>query len=448
MSQPAKRGAEPDAPSTVPPVEGVSHVEEEEGKDPRRFRVFALTWLSYASYYLTRKNYSLAKTSLQDTYGITTGQLGTIDSAYSAAYAAGQFLWGAVSDRVGPRRVLGFGMLATAFFSAAFGMSKSFWALLIFWTLNGLAQATGWSSNVKAMAGWFPSSQRGRVMGIWTTNYTVGSFAANPIGGFFMEKIAWQWAFFGPALPVALVGMALLFFLPELGRGERAKTGEAASKEDVEKARRAAESEAEERRVARNTVLKSPFLWALGVSYFFLKLTRYFFWNWAPFYMERVLHYDKWHARMVPLAFEVGGVAGAISIGYVSDRLLKGRRMPAAVVSTLVLGGVLWFYGGVAGMGVTHNVVILLAFGFLLFGPDAIVSATAAQDLGGPKAAAIAAGIINGLGSVGQIVSGKLAPDAEGVSDWSGVFRMLGVFTALSALILMPFWNRGKRGSH
>lgn len=435
MNDAAERDASAGPPPT-PKVEAVSHLPEE-GTDPRRFRVFGLTWLSYASYYLTRKNYALAKTSLQDSYGLTTGQLGTIDSAYSAAYALGQFVWGAVSDRVGPRRVLGLGMIGTALCSVAFGLSKAFWALLAFWTLNGLMQATGWSSNVKAMAGWFAAAKRGRVMGIWTTNYTVGSFVANPIGGFFMspELFAWQWAFFGPALPVALVGVLLLFFLPELERPR--PLGAASPAQDA--------ASAELRRAAQRQVIRSPFLWALGIAYFFLKLTRYFFWNWAPFYMEKVLHYDRTKARWVPLAFEVGGVAGAAAIGWISDKYLHGRRMPAAVVSTLLLGAVLWFYGGVAQSGVVAHVAILVVFGFLLFGPDAIVSATAAQDVGGPAAAAIAAGIINGLGSVGQIASGPLAPDASAVSDWSGVFRTLGIFTALSALILAPFWNRGRR---
>lgn len=400
--------------------------------------MFGLTWLSYATYYLTRKNYALAKTSLKKSYGVTNGQLGDIDSAYSAAYAAGQFFWGWAADRIGPRRVLGLGMLGTAMCSIAFGMSRTFWALLVFWTLNGFMQATGWSPNVKAMAGWFASAKRGRVMGIWTTNYTVGSFVASPVGRFFMETITWQWAFFGPAIPVAVVGIVLLFFLPELERPPRAAGTSA--RED-------AAADAEERRVARNQVLRSPFLWALGVAYFFLKLTRYFFWNWANVYMEEVLHYDRWTATTVPLAFEVGGVIGATTIGWVSDKYLHGRRMPAAVASTLLLGVVLWFYGGIAGTGIAANVAVLVVFGFLLFGPDAIVSATAAQDLGGPRAAAIAAGVINGLGSIGQIVSGQIQPKADVAADWNGVFRMLGIFTALSAIILLPFWNRGRRSA-
>src|SRR5262249_15550534 len=84
--------------------------------DPRRWRVFGLTCLSYASYYLTRKNFAIAKPAIQNVYGFTTTQLGYIDSTYAAAYALGQFVWGAVADRYGPRRVIGFGMLASALF--------------------------------------------------------------------------------------------------------------------------------------------------------------------------------------------------------------------------------------------------------------------------------------------------------------------------------------------
>lgn len=420
-----------------PPVEAVM---EERHEDPRRWLVFGLTWLSYASYYLTRKNYSIAKARIQEAYGISADQLGTIGSAYSAAYAVGQLFWGSVADRLGPRRVVGAGMLATAACSVAFGASTTFWAFVALWTLNGFAQATGWSPNVKAMTGWFADAKRGRIMGVWTTNYTIGSFVANPVARELIKALSWQWAFFGPAMPVAFVGVLLLFFLPELHTKPRAGAG----------AKEAAAMDAaavEEKRLARKKVLASPFLWALGVAYFFLKLTRYFFWGWLPYYLEKVLGYSGDEAAYVPLAFEIGGIVGAITIGWVSDRFLKGRRMPAAIASVLCLGALMAVYGDAAGAGIATNVVMLLAIGFFLFGPDAIVSATAAQDIGGRAAAATAAGVINGLGSVGQIVAEKLNPSQSAGGDWSYRFRIIGVLTAFSALILIPFWNRGKRAA-
>ena len=52
-----------------------------------RVRIFALTWLSYASYYLTRKNFSVAKTRMMDVHHLTKVDLKHIDTSYLAAYA-------------------------------------------------------------------------------------------------------------------------------------------------------------------------------------------------------------------------------------------------------------------------------------------------------------------------------------------------------------------------
>lgn len=414
--------------------------------DPRRWRVFGLTWLSYASYYLTRKNFAVAKASLTDTLGISKDRLGDIDSSYSGAYALGQVVWGAVADRIGPRRVLAFGMVATAILSLAMGFSASFWALMALYTLNGFAQATGWSPNVKAMTGWFPDEKRGAIMGIWTTNYSVGSFVANPIARVFLDAFGWQWAFFGPAVPVAIVGVVLLFFLPEKAAARRASKEAAgdASEAAATASARAEEAEKAEAEAARARLLQNPFLWSLGAAYFFMKLTRYFFLNWAPFYMEKVLHYDKDRLVFAPQMFELGGVVGAFLIGWSSDKFFKGRRVPVAVVSMIALSAGLAVYNEAASAGLYTNIAVLMFCGFFLYGPDAIVSATAAQDLGGARAAAMAAGIINGLGSVGQIAAGQLVKIVPSDTDWGIAFRILGVGTAVSAFVLAPFWNRGR----
>src|SRR4051794_7530467 len=76
--------------------------------------VFALTWIAYATYYLGRKGISVCKVDLQQRFGLSSVTLGYIDTGYLAAYAIGQFLWGSVGDRLGPRRLVGIGMLCAA----------------------------------------------------------------------------------------------------------------------------------------------------------------------------------------------------------------------------------------------------------------------------------------------------------------------------------------------
>lgn len=420
-----------DAPRSIDAKSAVTAIEEEESDETRdgKWRVFGLTWLSYVSYYLTRKNFSVAKSSIQDQFGVSTKSLGYIDMGYSAAYALGQFVWGPLADRVGPRRVIACGMLATAACSIFFGVSSTFLLFLVAFGLNGFAQSTGWSPNVKAMTGWFPAKTRGAVMGAWTTNYSFGGLIANPIAFAFLAWLGWRAAFYGPAVAVAIVGILILLFLPE----RKAKvTAEARAAQGVD------------RSAASARVLRTPLVWALGASYFFMKLARYFLWYWAPFYMETTLGYSKGLSAIAPLIFDAAGIVGAILIGYVSDRWMKGRRIPVAVMSLVCLSIALHFYSSAAPQGLGMNLFVLALCGFFLFGPDALVSATAAQDVGGPAAAATAAGIINGLGSLGQIVAGPLAPEKSANADWGLIFSLLGAGTLVAAMILAPFW-RSKR---
>src|SRR5436305_11986090 len=102
----------------LPPSGAAQMAELTAGRNPTyerwRWQIFSITWLAYAGFYLTRKAFSVAKNELKkpEVMGLTKGQMSLMDGTYSAAYAAGQFFWGTLGDRFGPRRVVLFGMLA------------------------------------------------------------------------------------------------------------------------------------------------------------------------------------------------------------------------------------------------------------------------------------------------------------------------------------------------
>ena len=58
------------------------------------------------------------------------------------------------------------------------GASSSASLFALFFGLNGFVQATGWPGNVKAMAAWYGPTERGAVMGFWSTCFQVGPLAA------------------------------------------------------------------------------------------------------------------------------------------------------------------------------------------------------------------------------------------------------------------------------
>ena len=86
------------------------------------------------------------------------------------------------------------------------------------------------------------------------------------------------------------------------------------------------------------------------------------------------------------------------------------------------------------------NLLGLALIGFCLFGPDALISGVAAQDLGGPYAAATVAGIINGLGSVGAIAQGFLFTSVNKQYGLEAVFYVLMALAAISSVGLGAVW--------
>jgi len=398
--------------------------------DPRRrlqARAFGLTWLSYASYYLCRKNLSVVKSRLDDELHVGVTTLGAIDTAYLVAYAGGQFLNGALGDRWGARRMIAAGMLASAAACVVFGAASSAWVFAIAFGLNGLFQSTGWPNNVKVMGAWFGRRLRGRIMGLWSTNYQIGGLAATALAAFLLVRFGWRAAFLLPAIATALVGVAVGVFLIEAPEPEAEAEASAPGSPASPFA----------------SMLRLPAVWILGGAYFGLKLIRYSLLFWLPFFLRRSLGYDDGTAGYVSTAFEAGGIAGAILVGWVADRWFTANPLRLVVPLVLALGGALFTLRLVAPSGTAATIAGLAAVGFLLFGPDTLISGAAAQNLGRERATASAAGIINGFGSVGAASQGMLTAAIAQRWGWDALFLCFVGFAVLSALALLPLaWRR------
>lgn len=399
----------------------------------RHFRAYALTWTSYASYYLGRKGFSVTKSSILDELGPTA--LRGVETAYLAAYAVGQYISGNAGDKIGARRLIGYGMLGAAAACALFGLSGLWILFFLAYMLNGAFQSTGWPGNVKAMAEWTTAKNRGGVMGLWATCYQVGGIVATGLATFLFTHYGWRSAYLVPAALIAVVGLGVLAGLkPGPGAGKH----EAGSKEQTAE-EKAAQKESQRR------VLRSPLLWCLGLSYFNLKLIRYSLLFWLPFYLEKGLGYSKSDAGYSSTSFEIGGVVGTILIGLLSDRMRHIPRSVVAAISCVGLAGALYAYGAFGGLSMGINFALMSLVGALLFGPDTLISGAAAQDAAGPQSAALAAGIINGIGSVGAVAQETVTTGVSGAYGWEALFQVFLGLSILSAIILIPTFKLSKR---
>ncbi|MBC3475254.1 MFS transporter [Pseudomonas taiwanensis] len=402
-----------------------------------RVQIFAITWLAYAAFYFTRKAFSVAKLGIGEdpNFMLDKAAMANLDAIYLAAYAVGQFTWGMLADRFGPRVVVLGGLLISAAAAVVMGSYATFPIFATCMLIQGLAQSTGWAGLCKNIGSFFPASQRGRVLGLWSSCYAFGGLVASPFAGWWAYTLVGTWhaAFFSSAAVVAAV--AVLFFF--LQRNKPEDVGLPAVEpepQSMSPGSNLCSIWAPLREVLRNrTVL------TLGLAYFLLKPARYAILLWGPVIVfEQMPSVGKVGAAIIPTAFELAGLLGPIIIGLASDKLFGARRMPACVISLLLLTLTLAAFMGAMHSGSVMLVVALLfVMGLTLYGPDSMISGAAAIDFGTAKAGATAAGFVNGCGSVGAVLGGLL----PGYFDSVTVFIVFAGCALFSALVLVPHWN-------
>lgn len=417
-------------------------------------RVFWLLWSAYASYYLCRVNFAVAQPAiLKEFPGWTAAQIGTIPSAYAAVYAIGQIVNGTLGQRYGTRRLMTLAMLIACMSNVLFFFTSSFEVMRLLWVLNGWGQSAGWSLMVGTISTWNTSARRGTLIGRLSTCYQVGNVASWLLAGALCDSVGWRFAFLVPGLfmlPMAAVFFTFLRDTPE-------QAGFAPVRDDVANespATGAAESKSEESGWATTwyvlkLTLTNRILWILAIGFFVLNAVRYSFMNWTVQYMAdfhgRSIKNSALTAIMVPLA----GSLGALSAGWVSDVWFGKRRVPVCVIMllglSLVCGAITAIPQGDWGVAT----VMLGLAGFMIYGPDMLISGAATADLSHPKAGAMATGLTMCLGALGAIFSGAGIGYVKDLArgDWSVVFWVLAGMALLPAALLTSIWNARPKGS-
>jgi len=406
-----------------------------------RYRVFAATWLSYVGFYFCRKPFSIAKADLGRANGFDADLLGQIGAAYLIAYTLGQFASGAIGPRFGPRRMLLAGMAISSATALLFGAVTAAWAFGAVMVVNGLAQATGWSNNLGVMAQWFRRPERGRVMGLWSTNFQVGGVAANALAAFSLAHFGLSWSFWSGAVALCAV-IAVFWFnqadeprdvgLPAIVTDEMSDTSAASDRSGIRW----------DAQVWTSVVL-------VGGAYFGMKFIRYALWSWAPYVLSNNFQLNGDDAGYVSTAFDLCGIAGVIATGYLSDRFFGGRRALISFVMLIGLVGATALLLTVGASSVTAFATCIGLVGFALFGPDALLTGAGAMDIGKGRGAVRAAGIISGLGSAGSVVQelviGKSYASTGGAIG--PILVMLLGSALLAAVCVAVILVRNRRGA-
>ena len=406
-----------------------------------QIKIFSATWLAYVGYYFTRKAFYVVKSPLADSLNFTALDLAHLGTAYLVFYMVGQYSSAFFGRKLGPKLLLLLGMGISLICNFVFGISNSFWTIFLFLSLNGLAQGTGWPGCIGSLAFWFKREKRGTILGFWSTCYQVGSVISTSFAAYMLGEYGWRWSFFGASIVLLIIWFVVLFMHPN-------------RPEDV--GLEPIEDEDLNCKLEDDNSQKlgwSKDVWVtvitMGLIYFTIKFLRYALWSWVPFFFNKNFEMDVSDAGYLSVVFDIAGFAGVLFAGFVSDKLFKGKRslISAIMLSLMAVAFILMYVKGESSL--LFFTISMGIAGFMLYGPDSLISGVGAIDVGSKRGALTAAGIINGTGSIGPIfqeeIIGWLYTKYD--QELTPILILLVSIAMLSALLTFYLWWKSKKGT-
>jgi MFS transporter, OPA family, glycerol-3-phosphate transporter len=409
-------------------------------------RIFITIWLTYGSFYLCRANISFALPGISEEFGLSKTLLGLLGTSLFIMYSLGQFINGQLGDKYGARRLVFTGMIVSAALNIVFSFSTAFTFMVIIWGLNGYFQSMGWSPQVKTMANWFTVKQRGKWMGLMGSCYQIGNALSWLLSSFLAANYGWRVVFWVPA---AIFLVSAIHFvtrlrnapeevgLPPIEKLRKISAGEKVSTTETKKA--GGHSHLGIKETIRICVT-NPRIWAVSAAFMCLDIIRYGFFYWAPVYLIEAQGASISSAGLKVAILPLAGSAGAIVTGWATGKFFQNRRAPVIAMCLFGLAGFSWLFFNAPPGAWVWSLVCLAIIGFCTYGPHVLMVGHAAQDFAGRKAAASAAGFIDGWGYVGAAMTGIFTGWLVDNYGWGAGFWYWIIAALVGAFIMLTLW--------
>ena len=393
-------------------------------------RILLSTMVGYAVFYFVRKNFSFAVPEIMEEFGYSKVEMGWCLTAHGLVYGAARFINGIWADRVNARWFMAAGLAVCGVINLLFGLSSALAAFVVLWALNGWFQGMGFPPCTRLMTHWFPPARLATTMSIWNVGHSVGGAGVAVLCGY-LVGFDWRYCFFVPAA-IAIVGAVGLAIslrdtpeslgLPPVKGTEHTEVGEAEPLWGT----------------LRRLVFTNKYIWLLSAANFFVYIVRFGVVDWAPTFLKqaRGLELAK-DAGWTVGAFEVAGILGMVTSGWITDRVFGGRGTRACLVYMLGCSAALFWFWLYPSESAIQNAAVLSVAGFFIYGPQCLIGISAAN-LATKRAAAAAAGLTGLFGYASALVTGAGIGWIAKHHGWDAAFLLLGL-SAIAGSVLFAF---------
>lgn len=398
--------------------------------------------ITYAFFYLTRKNLSMAQPYMLEEGVISTYTIGTMLTIHGVVYGLSRFVNGFWADRLNGRIFMFIGLALSALMNLLFGCTSMSILFAVFWVVNGWTQGMGFPPCAKMLTHWIHPKELATKMSIWNTSHSFGAVMALGLCTLLLSLgFGWRWCFYIPGALAAIIAVFCFFNVkesPTEAGVEELEIEGSASSASVQ------QSITTKERV--RIVFTNKVIWFVALSNFFVYIVRFGFLDWGPTFLKQYKHIPVSKGGLMIIAFELAAVVGTIFAGWATDKWLKGRGVRTCVIcmffAALFAFG-FWFLPD--GAPIWQATLLLMGAGFCIYGPQALIGIIVAN-LATKEAAAMANGFTGIMGYASTLVSGIGIAFIKETFGWGAALCAIAVMALIGMMILLFAWNANAHG--
>ena len=186
-----------------------------------RRRLIPFLFVLYLVAYLDRINVGFASLQMNRELGLSESVFGLGAGLFFLGYSIFEVPSNLILERVGARVwiariMISWGVVAMAMIAVR--GAASFFAIRF---VLGLAEAGFFPGVILYLTFWFPAREQARAVALFMTATALAGLIAGPVSGALLELhglaglSGWQWLFILEGLPAVILGIVVLFYLPD-----------------------------------------------------------------------------------------------------------------------------------------------------------------------------------------------------------------------------------------
>jgi len=292
--------------------------------------------------YIDRSVLALLAPTIQKDLAISDEQYAEVMSFFLAAYTLSYLVSGRIVDKLGVKVSFALFIAWWSISNALTGFANSLRSLCTFRFMLGLGEAGCWTASPKAVSEWFPASERGIAIGLYSIGGAVGATIAPILVTLIEVRYGWRWVF---AVSPVLAGLWLIFWFwlykkpmehPRLTDKERTHLAANLVATAAEPGGAPISEGGSWRQVVRR-----PEVWRLLVARLLTDPVWYFYQFWMPKYLHSARGIDQAGLSILWIVF-LAADAGFLLGGFFAGWFIKhGAPAPSARLRMMLISSAL-----------------------------------------------------------------------------------------------------------